>query len=267
MIQKRSLQECSEVNSAFFRSLAVVAQVRLLLSPSFCLFLLPLSRAFSTLASNRKLQSGLGMRKCFHIRPTLPRSVKHNVVTISSSFRAVIGPVLCFDTNNIPTRARPQEVWVPLGVAQWGGQFRSFWTTSAGVRGETARSLLAIAATQAALSSLQAGAAVQNRQEMKRNKQTEERHCKRWHLLCRCLFMLSGFCFWIFFVTFQSVGGINHISGPPRRKFAKCATNIHVDAFGNVPSFLELKRNDFPDNFWDWYKLEQGKVADNMESV
>lgn len=94
--------------------------------------------------------------------------IKHSMI-ISISFCAVICPALCFDANNAPTRGSPQEVSATPGVAQWGRQLRSLWTTSTAVKDKTARSrsrLLPNAINQAALSCLITGAAGPNWREM-----------------------------------------------------------------------------------------------------
>lgn len=47
---------------------------------------------------------------------------------------------LLLHVSDGPTRASPQEVCLPLGVAQWGRQLRSLWTTNTAVRDKGARS-------------------------------------------------------------------------------------------------------------------------------
>lgn len=98
----------------------------------------------------------------------IPHSFKHSMI-ISISFCAVICPALCFEANNAPTRGSLLEVSATPGVAQWGRQLRSLWTTSTAVKDKTARSrsrLLPNAINQAALSCLITGAAGPNWQEM-----------------------------------------------------------------------------------------------------
>lgn len=109
----------------------------------------------------------LGLPLCW-----IPDSFKHSTV-VSISSCAVICPAPCFDANNAPTRGSPQEVSATPGVAQWGRQLRSLWTTSTAVKDKTARSrsrpqprLLPNAINQAALSCLITGAAGPNWQEM-----------------------------------------------------------------------------------------------------